>query len=505
MYSLNSLPFNNRFAALGEDFLQRVSPTALENPFLIHFNTQAAALIGLENNAPSDPDFLNYFSGAKNFAKGDPVAMLYSGHQFGYYNPQLGDGRAIMLGEVSGSKTGWELQLKGSGQTAYSRHADGRAVLRSTIREYLCSEAMQGLGIPTTRALCMVGSEEVIHRETLEMAAMMVRMAPSHVRFGSFEIFFYRRQHDLLKQLADFMLEHHFVECLESKEPYLAFLQEVITRTAKLVAQWQLVGFAHGVMNTDNMSVLGLTLDYGPFGFLDKYNPDFICNHSDHQGRYVFHQQPQIGLWNLNKFAQALLPLLDAKDPDSAVNKAQTVLATYQQIYLEAFHKGMNKKLGLLESKIGDDELVATLLSIMATNQVDYTIFFRKLSQLTLKLQNTSGTHPVEQDSALRNLFLNRDAFDHWVIAYRKRLEKEDSDDEERAERMNTTNPKYILRNYMAQVAIEKAQKNDFSEINTLMKLLQAPFNEHLDIEGGETYADHPPSWAEQISVSCSS
>ena len=493
-HTLNDLSFTNQFATLGDAFFQRVLPTPLEKPFLVHTNQQAAALIGLSTKGLHEADFLDYFSGAKTFANGDPLAMLYSGHQFGQYVPQLGDGRAVMLGEVITDTGGWELQLKGSGQTAYSRNADGRAVLRSTIREYLCSEAMHGLGIPTTRALCIVGSEEEVHREKLEFAAMLVRMAPSHVRFGSFEVFFHRRQHDLLKQLADFMLAHHFADCLQSSDPYLAFLQEVVTRTATLMAQWQLVGFAHGVMNTDNMSIVGLTLDYGPFGFLDAYNPGFICNHSDYQGRYAFHQQPQIGLWNLNQLAQALLPLLNPDEPELAVQKAQGALQSYQASYLQAFNQGMNDKLGLLQNSKEDPALAAALLEIMAKNQVDYTLFFRQLAEL-------QGDRK-ENDTAIRDLFLDREAFDRWAVEYRLRLQHEGSEDELRKAAMKRVNPKYILRNYMAQLAIEKADANDFSEIDAMMTLLQSPFDEHPEME---IYAGHPPGWAEHISVSCSS
>ena len=493
MHTLNTLPFNNRFATLGEDFFQRVEPTAVEKPFLIHVNQQAADLINLNIESENNADLLAYFSGEKTFVEGDALAMLYSGHQFGHYVSQLGDGRAIMLGETNG----YELQLKGSGQTPFSRNADGRAVLRSTIREYLCSEAMHGLGIPTTRALCMLGSEEVVHREKLEYASVMVRMAPSHVRFGSFEVFFHRRQFDLLKQLADFMLEQHFPECMQQDEPYVALLQEVVGRTAKLMAQWQLVGFAHGVMNTDNMSILGLTLDYGPFGFLDSYNPDFICNHSDHQGRYVFHQQPNIGLWNLNMLAQAMLPLLEADNPELAVEKARVVLQSYQPSYLDAFNSGMSEKMGFsadANNKESDTELANNLLTIMAKNQVDYTILFRKLADFKTDLS--------KNDSELRDLFLDREAFDHWAVDYRQRLIEEGSDDVQRKRAMNQVNPKYILRNYMAQIAIEKAEAGDYSEIDKMMRLLQSPFDEHPD---AEIYAGHPPSWAEQISVSCSS
>ncbi len=486
MYKLNTLPWDNRFTTLPSDFYSYVKPRKLEgNPHWISFNKEAAKLIQLDSNEVNNPDFLDFCAGG-NYPKAcQPLAMLYSGHQFGHYNPQLGDGRAIMLGETQG----WELQLKGSGITPYSRSGDGRAVLRSTIREYLCSEAMHYLGIPTTRALCIVGSEENVYREQIETAAMLLRMAPSHIRFGSFEIFFHRQQFDLLRQLANFVKRYYYPYVND----YLNLLTEVVQRTAKLIAQWQLVGFAHGVMNTDNMSILGLTLDYGPFGFLDNYNAHFICNHSDHQGRYAFDQQPYIGLWNLNCLAHAFLPLLD-DDPNAAVEKAKSALQQYQPTFQQVWQMGLRQKLGLIHEAATDIDLMADLLVVMQDNQVDYTIFFRRLS--LLKQADTS------QDSILRELFLKHEDFDAWAIKYRQRLKQERQNDEQRKIAMNMVNPKYILRNYMAEQAIQQAEAGDYSEIDKLLKLLQSPFDEQKD---NEHYANHPPAWASEISVSCSS
>lgn len=489
MYSLETLPFNNRFATLSEDYYSRVQPTPLSNSHLIHFNTEAAKLIQLNEAEAQRPEFLEYFSGQRLFEQGDPLAMLYSGHQFGGYNPQLGDGRAIMLGESQG----WELQLKGAGQTPYSRFADGRAVLRSTIREYLCSEAMHALGIPTTRALCMLGSDEEVYRERIETGALVLRMAESHIRFGNFEIFFHRRQYGKLKVLADFVLEHYYPDCLQAECPYQALLTEITIRTSNLIKQWQLVGFAHGVMNTDNMSILGLTLDYGPYGFLDTYDENFICNHSDHSGRYAFNQQPAVGLWNLNCLAHAFLPLLDNDDADKAVAKARLALEFYQPTYEEGFTQGMQAKLGLMETQESDHELARQLLALLQKNQVDYTIFFRRLAQFTKQ-----GAIP----DTVRDFFLDREAFDAWGQQYQTRLQQEPLSDEQRAERMNRVNPKYILRNYMAEQAIVQAERGDYSEIDTLMTLLKQPFSEQPEYEA---YADHPPAWASEIAVSCSS
>jgi len=312
MKTLEQLQFNNSFSRLPAEFYSRVQPTPLTKQFLLSFNPAAAALIELYATESQREDFVDVISGKKLLPGCDPVAACYSGHQFGHYVPRLGDGRAILLGEVDTS-TGqhWDLQLKGAGITPYSRSGDGRAVLRSTIREYLCSEAMHGLGIPTTRALCIIGSQEEVYREQIEPGAMLVRMSPSHVRFGNFEYFFYTQQFEHLKTLADYVIAGFYPELAQEKNPYLSLLQNIIKRTAELIAHWQAVGFSHGVMNSDNMSVLGLTLDYGPYGFLDQYDPDFICNHSDHQGRYAFNKQPEIGLFNASCFAQAILPLLD--------------------------------------------------------------------------------------------------------------------------------------------------------------------------------------------------
>jgi uncharacterized protein YdiU (UPF0061 family) len=494
MKTLHELQFGNSFVRLPNDFYSRVSVTPLPDPYMVSFSQQAAALLGLDPQALQHKFAERLFSGAETLPDMQPLAMLYAGHQFGHYVPQLGDGRAILLGEVINDQgEHWELQLKGAGQTPYSRGADGRAVLRSSIREYLCSEAMAALGIPTTRALCLVGSDEEVYREQIETGAMVLRMSPSFVRFGSFEVFFYRNQYARIKTLADYVIAHDYPGLADHSQPYLALLQEVIKRTAKLVAQWQLVGFAHGVLNTDNMSVLGLTIDYGPFGFLDRYDPGFICNHSDHHGRYAFAKQPEIGLWNLTCFAQAILPVL-AEGPEAAVEQAQAALAEYQGLYMQAYAQGMRAKLGLKEAYEGDQALTTDLLQHMHQQQVDYTLLFRHLAEL--KLDDTS------QDTSMRDLFIERHAFDAWAKDYRQRLQAENSQDEQRAQAMRAVNPKYILRNYLAQEAIAKAQEKDFSAVNRLLRVLSAPYADQPD---ADDLAKLPPDWAADIEVSCSS
>lgn len=414
--------------------------------------------------------------------------MLYSGHQFGVYVPQLGDGRAILMGEATNERgEKWDLHLKGAGMTPFSRDGDGRAVMRSTIREYLCCAAMQGLGIPTTQALCLIGSDEKVYREQVETGAMLVRMAPSHVRFGTFEIFYYRNQHEHLKVLADYVIDRHFPHLREVSDKYARFFLEVVERTARLIARWQAVGWAHGVMNTDNMSILGLTLDYGPYGFMDEYDAGFICNHSDHNGRYAFNQQPYIGLWNLGRLAQAILPLIEKEALKSALD-------AYTPVFEQEYRLLMRKKLGLLETWDQDDELIRELLSLMQESHADYTIVFRELG--------TFGTEIDAKNERVREHFVNRARFSEWAARYRERLQGEGSRDEERYEHMNRVNPKYVLRNYLAQTAIEKAQEKDFSEIGRLFDLLGDPFTDH---PGLEAYAGSPPNWGKHITVSCSS
>ena len=497
--TLENLTFDNHFSRLPSDFYRHVTPSPLKKPHLVSFSTNAAQLIGLDPAEAQRTEFIDYFNGKTLFSDSEPLAMLYSGHQFGQYVSQLGDGRAMMLGEVMHKGQGWELQLKGSGETPYSRSGDGRAVLRSTIREYLCSEAMAGLGIPTTRALCIIGSEEEVCRERIETGAMLLRMAPSHIRFGSFEIFFHRRQFKQLKILADYVIQRYYPDCLDNDNPYLSLLEAVIQRTAKMIAQWQLVGFTHGVMNTDNMSVLGLTLDYGPFGFLDRYDPHYICNYSDYHGRYAFDQQPTIGLWNLNQFAQSLLPLIEQDNSlEQAVEKAKAALQGYQPQYENTFGQGMHDKLGLQNNDIFSEKLINDILHKLNENHVDYTRFFSALSMLNTDEKNNQKI----SDKKIRELFLDPSAFDQWAINYRLSLKQEQRNDASRHKAMKQVNPHYILRNHLAQIAIEKAEQGDFSEVDRLLVLLQKPFIQQQDMEN---YAERPPVWASKISISCSS
>lgn len=489
MRTLEQLNFDNTFARLPSAFHSRINPTPLNRPYLVSFNAQAAELIDLFAAESARDEFAQCFIGNRLLPGSEPLAMLYAGHQFGHFVPQLGDGRAILLGEIKNSAGEyWDVQLKGAGPTPYSRNGDGRAVLRSSIREYLCSEAMHGLGIPTTRALSIVGSDEEVYRETVESAAVVTRIAQSYVRFGSFEVFYHRGQYEQLTQLADYVIARHFSHLLDAPDKYARFLHEVLVRTAQLMAQWQAAGFSHGVMNTDNMSILGLTFDYGPFGFMENYNPGYICNHSDHGGRYAYSEQPQVGLWNLSALAQALTPLVP-------VAQAEELLDSYSDIYSEHYVKLMSRKLGLTYAGLEDYSVIEPLLLMMQASQLDFTNLFRSLGNFKSAAD--------EKNSALRDQFIDRAAFDEWAAVYRVRLQTEGSIDAERKQRMDKANPKYILRNYLAQTAISKAEKErDYSEVDRLLALLSRPFDEQ---PGMEAYAAPAPEWAQHIEVSCSS
>jgi uncharacterized protein YdiU (UPF0061 family) len=486
--SAATFPFQNSFAGLPPAFYTRLMPTPLPAPYLVAVSPSAARLIGTEPSALAEEDALAVLVGNRVAERSHPLAAVYSGHQFGVWAGQLGDGRAILLGDIATAQGPMELQLKGAGMTPYSRMGDGRAVLRSSIREFLCSEAMHGLGIPTTRALSVVGSDQGVVRESIETAAVVVRMAPTFIRFGSFEHWFYNRKPDELKQLADYVIERFYPALLEEENRYAALLEEVTRRTARMIAHWQAVGFMHGVMNTDNMSILGQTLDYGPFGFMEGFDAHHICNHSDDHGRYSYANQPQIGHWNCYALAQALLPLI------GEVGLAQEALDVYQAEFARHIDQLLHAKLGLSTSQEGDRELFDGLFAILQANHTDFTIFFRRLSGL-----HAAGP---EGDEPLRDLFIDRPAFDQWADAYRARLRAEKSDDAARKLAMNQANPKYVLRNYMAQVAIDRAQNKDFSEVERLLALLERPFDEQPE---HEHYAGFPPDWSSQLSVSCSS
>jgi uncharacterized protein YdiU (UPF0061 family) len=468
-------------------------PTPLPAPYFVAASASAAALVGLDAAALAQPDMVAVFTGNAVPPRAQPLAAVYSGHQFGNWAGQLGDGRAILLGALATPAGPMELQLKGAGMTPYSRMGDGRAVLRSSIREFLCSEAMAALGVPTTRALMVTGSNRTVMRETAETAAVVTRMAPSFVRFGSFEHWRYREKPEELRILADYVIQNFYPALADAGNPYLALLEEVTQRTARMIAHWQAVGFMHGVMNTDNMSILGVTLDYGPFGFMEAFDVDHICNHTDQGGRYSYANQVPVGHWNCYALANALLPLIDDNDA------AEAALETYVDAYGEQFDTLLHAKLGLATRQDGDRELCDAMFKLMQDNHVDFTQFFRKLGDLTL---DVAQVDLAAADARLRDLFLDRASFDAWALGYRARLRREDSVDATRRLAMHAVNPKYILRNYLAQVAIDKAQAGDYSEVSKLLAILERPYDEQPE---HDAYAALPPDWASHLEVSCSS
>ena len=455
-----------KFKDLGSDFFALVSTQKLENTSLIHTNNSLKRELSIKAN---DNELLSICSGEKPLANESPISTVYAGHQFGYFVPQLGDGRSCLIGEIDGL----ELSLKGAGTSPFSRGADGRAVLRSSIREYLCSIAMQGLNIPTTRALALVNSTSQVYREHVENAAIVTRVAESHIRFGHFEYFASKGQNENVKKLADFVIKHHMVG-LEQGD-YLGLFKRVIESTSIMIARWQAQGFSHGVMNTDNMSILGLTIDYGPFSFMETYDPAFICNHSDTQGRYSFERQPSVALWNLQRLASALESLIQEEQLKDA-------LSTYEKILVKEYSYLMRSKFGLILQDEGDNTLINNFLELLYTQKKDY---HRSMRMLLNQNENLLG-----------------DNFKSWLKDYKKRMNKEENLTQS-LNLMKQFNPKYILRNYLAEVAIREAEDlQKFEEIDILFRLLERPFDSHLDYE---SYASEPPDWAKNLELSCSS
>ena len=455
-----------KFKDLGSDFFAQVSTQKLENTSLIHTNDSLKKELSIKSN---DNELLSICSGEKPLANESPISTVYAGHQFGYFVPQLGDGRSCLIGEIDGL----ELSLKGAGTSPFSRGADGRAVLRSSIREYLCSIAMQGLNIPTTRALAIVNSTSQVYREHVENAAIVTRVAESHIRFGHFEYFASKGQNENVKKLADFVIKHHMVG-LEQGD-YLGLFKRVIESTSIMIARWQAQGFSHGVMNTDNMSVLGLTIDYGPFSFMETYDPSFICNHSDTQGRYSFERQPSVALWNLQRLASALESLI----PEEQLKDA---LSTYEKILVKEYSYLMRSKFGLILQDKGDNTLINNFLELLYTQKKDY---HRSMRMLLNQNENLLG-----------------DNFKSWLKDYKKRMNKEENLTQS-LNLMKQFNPKYILRNYLAEVAIREAEDlQKYEEIDILFRLLERPFDNHPDYE---SYASEPPDWAKNLELSCSS
>ncbi len=477
---LSDLHTQNPYLELEDEFYHLCSGTPLEDPYLISFNKAAATLIDLDVETKDDPLFVDLLNGTYTLRGSQPFSMCYAGYQFGYYAPRLGDGRVHNIGTLNG----WHLQTKGSGETLYSRSADGRAALPSSIREYLMSESMYHLGIPTTRALGIIGSKTKIIRNTIEDAAIVLRMSPSWVRFGTFEYFYYQQEHEKLKALADYVIAESYPHLIQHEDKYFLFFSEVLERTASLIAAWQSIGFCHGVMNTDNMSIAGLTIDYGPFSMMDDFQFGFVCNSTDKAGRYAYGEQPNVAYWNLTMLGKALSPLIEQKRIDAQLNAYGT------HIYPNAYINMMRKKLGLKQALDEDRELVTSLIGALQDAYIDYTLFFRTLS------------HYQGDRMAIFELAMNPVPLDAWLTHYETRLSKESSSYQERHSLMKKTNPKYVLKNYMLDQAITLARKGDFSMVETLLLIAQHPYDE---LPQYERFAQETPEIHKNLMLSCSS
>ncbi|HHH43980.1 MAG TPA: YdiU family protein [Gammaproteobacteria bacterium] len=478
-------PFDNRYASLDETFFERIRPTPVRKPELIAFNDALAGELGI-SASDAAASAAAVFSGNTLPEGAEPLAMAYAGHQFGHFNPQLGDGRAILLGEIAGPDGArYDIHLKGSGRTRFSRNGDGRAALGPVLREYLVSEAMHRLGVPTTRALAAVTTGEPVARERLLPGGVITRVAASFVRVGTFQYFAAREDEAALRQLADYVIDKCYPQLDEHNHRYAALLAAVVERQAVLIAHWMQLGFIHGVMNTDNMSIAGETIDYGPCAFMDAYRHDQVFSSIDRQGRYAYSNQPAMGLWNLTRLAETLLPLLD-DHPQTAVNIAQEVLEGFVARYESAWLAGMREKCGLtacdgVESS-EDKALIEGLLEVMAENRADFTLTFYHLSRLP--------GQPSEQDEPLLVLFQNPGPMATWLQQWRARLTQETQDDAARQTGMQTVNPVYIPRNHQIEAAIRAAEdRDDFSVFHELHAVLQQPC---VQQEGKEQYALAP-------------
>ena len=463
-------PFENTYARLPDRFYARVAPTPVRAPRLIRLNTELALNLGLDPDWLAGPDGLEVLAGRGVPEAAEPIAMAYAGHQFGHFVPQLGDGRAILLGEVIDQQgVRHDIQLKGSGRTPFSRGGDGRAALGPVLREYVVSEAMVALGIPTTRSLAAVITGETVARETLLPGALLTRVATSHIRVGTFEFFAARGDLEGLRLLADHVISRHYPEAAHSDGPYASLLELVTSRQAELIARWLLVGFIHGVMNTDNMSIAGETIDYGPCAFMDEYHPAKVFSSIDQQGRYAYANQPQIATWNLARFAETLLPLID-EDQQQAIKQAGDVLERFSARFQAAYSAGMRQKLGLSTEADGDLELAGEFLSLLATYQVDFTVAFRRLSD--------AADRP-DAEAALRGLFIDEQPFETWAGRWRSRLAQEPDHTDTPGVRMLAVNPAFIPRNHRIEAMIEAAvEREDFGPFEELLLLLAAPFED---------------------------
>jgi len=476
--------FDNSYSQLPERFYQRVQPTPVQHPKLIQFNEALSNELKMANAKLSPYDLAEFFSGNKIPEGASPIALAYAGHQFGHFVPSLGDGRAILLGEViDQNNIRRDIQLKGSGPTAFSRRGDGRAALGPMIREYLISEAMFAMGIPTTRSLALVTTGETVQRDGLKPGAILTRVAESHIRVGTFEYFAARGDNEALNLLLKYSANRHFPYLSVSKNLPLDFLREVVKRQANLIAQWMSVGFVHGVMNTDNMAISGETIDYGPCAFLDEYNPEAVWSSIDRNGRYAYSNQASIALWNLHNLASCLHPIMNVVDTagatnaEAAANELKEVLAEFEPVFQSAWLKCMGKKIGIQNADETDRTLIEDLLKLMQTNKADYTITFRWLANSHDSKNGLAGLEP-------------------WITSWKQHLKNKSISTEAAALLMNAANPIYIPRNHRVELAIQKAEnENDFSEFKKLLNALQTPYSENKEF----TDYSVPPSPNERV------
>jgi uncharacterized protein YdiU (UPF0061 family) len=474
-------PFQNTYAALPANFFARVAPTPVAAPRLVKLNRPLALQLGLDPDRLDSPEGAEILAGKRIPEGADPIAMAYAGHQFGHFVPQLGDGRAILLGEViDADGVRRDIQLKGSGPTPFSRRGDGRAALGPVLREYIVSETMAALGIPTTRSLAAVVTGEHVMRETPLPGAVLTRIASSHIRVGTFQFFAARGDTEGVRRLADHVIARHYPQAADAERPYHALLEGVIARQAELVARWLLVGFIHGVMNTDNTSISGETIDYGPCAFMDHYDPATVFSSIDAQGRYAYANQPRIALWNLTRLAECLLPLL-ADDQDAAIAEAQSLLGHFAEKFDTAYQAGLRSKLGLFTARDGDDALAQDLLEAMAKNHADFTLTFRCLGDAA---QDPAG------DANVRQLFAEPAAYDEWAVRWRQRIGQEPQDAATRRAAMRSVNPAFIPRNHRVEAVIDAAvNRDDFAPFEELLKVLSKPYEDQPAFAG---YADPP-------------
>lgn len=470
------LQFDNSYARLPGSFYRRQLPVPVAAPTYVATNEALAEALGISPQWLASDQGLAVMAGNAVPDQAEPLAMAYGGHQFGQWVPQLGDGRALLLGEVLGRDgTRRDLHLKGAGPTPFSRGGDGRSSIGPVVREYLACEAMASLGIPSTRALAAVSTGETVLRERPEPGGILCRVASSHVRVGTFEYFARAGRVDEVRQLADHVIARNYPDLSSVEQPYQGLLEQVIARTARLVSSWMLVGFIHGVMNTDNTSIVGETIDFGPFGFLDEFAPDTAYSYIDRRGRYAYNQQPAIAHWNLARLAECLLPLLD-DDPQQALAVANDLLGKFKGLFEKAFHQGLIAKLGLLEAQPDAVELALSLLDAMQGNRADMTLTFRRLSDL--------DAGDKQNDEAVRSLFDQPEAFDAWAQAWRQRLAAEARDPASRRAAMRAINPAFILRNHLAQRAVDAAiEQLDFEPMKRLARVLARPFDDQADAQ----------------------